>query len=200
MEELSSNIAETLGFLGTGFLMAWVFYGFTAFSRPSQFEQVIQTFIFTLIVQASLELEERLASNFQFLTELFTLSGNVQFLVPTLNSVVLGLIFAFFANTDYFHFLIRKIGLSRETSFPSEWYGVFSKKLNYVVLHLQDGRRLYGWPREWPSDPQSGHFSLEDVSWLDDEKEIKLESVESMLIRVEDVKRVEFIRNIEVSS
>ena len=68
--------------------------------------------------------------------------------------------------------------------------------MTYVVLHLKDERRLYGWPIEWPSDPNKGHFVLELAIWLPDDEsgvEIPLKGVKSIMIDVKDVKWVEFI-------
>jgi hypothetical protein len=61
------------------------------------------------------------------------------------------------------------------------------------VLQLHDGRRIYGWPREWPSDPTQGHFLLEIPSWLDGEKEIPLVGVSAIMVNVQDVRWVEFM-------
>jgi hypothetical protein len=37
----------------------------------------------------------------------------------------------------------------------------------YIVLHLKDGRRIYGWPQQWPSDSSTGHFELMESRWLE---------------------------------
>lgn len=193
MDKVSLSIIETLFFLGNGFLAAWVFYGFTSFTRPSQFEQVVQAFIFTTIIQSVMDVEKDIYNRLEDYVSNEQLSNFFNFLTPTVNAFLIGIMFAFFANTDYFHALFRKLKITRETSFPSEWFGVFSKKLTYIVLHLKDERRIYGWPIEWPSDPKVGHFSLTEVSWLDEERQTHLDSVSSVLIKAQDVKWVEFM-------
>lgn len=193
MDKTTLSILETLLFLGNGFLSAWVFYGFTSFTRPSQFEQVIQAFVFTTVIQSVVTIERSISA--QLVTRIqseYPLSFSF-FTSPTVNAFLVGLVFAFFANTDYFHALFRKLRITRETSYPSEWFGVFSKNVTYVVLHLEDERRIYGWPIEWPSDPTIGHFSLTEVSWLDEGRQISLNTVESVLIKAQDVKWVEFV-------
>jgi hypothetical protein len=67
------------------------------------------------------------------------------------------------------------------------------KNVTYVVLHLKDERRLYGWPIEWPSVPDRGHFLLVQASWLKDTEEIPIKGVKSILIDVNDVRWVEFM-------
>jgi hypothetical protein len=34
-------------------------------------------------------------------------------------------------------------------------------------LHLNDERRIYGWPEEWPSDPRAGYFSIAEAEWIE---------------------------------
>ena len=136
MENLASDLIELLRYLLPNFLSAWVFYGLTPFVKPSQFERIVQALILSLIVQATasilenlppLLLNSRLSKNWNLDTELLNL---------VISAVLVGFVFAYFANRDKFHQIARKIGISKETSYPSEWYGEFSNNVTYVVLHL----------------------------------------------------------------
>ncbi len=193
MENLASDLVQLLRYLLPGFLAAWVFYGFTSFVKPSQFERVVQALIFTLIVQIGVYLYKTAAF---YLSKYWTLGAwdaDTELVVSVVIAAFLGLLFAYFANNDKFHSVIRKIGASKETSYPSEWYGEFSNKVTYVVLHLDGERRLYGWPKEWPSNPEKGHFSIQQASWLIDGKEMPLTGVDTILIPARDVQMVEFM-------
>lgn len=196
MENFAADLVSLLQYLLPGFLSAWIFYGFTSFQKPSQFERVVQALIFTLVVQAGL------AVIYWFGTHLgkvqLDLTKESELLSSVFLAIAIGFLFAFFANTDRFHALVRKLRITKETSYPSEWYGEFSKRVTYVVLHLSGERRIYGWPREWPSSPESGHFSLEQASWLTlENEEIALNDVEAVMIPVKDVTLVEFMRRPE---
>lgn len=194
MEDVGQEVVTLLRYLLPGFLAAWVFYGFTSFQRPSQFERVVQALIFTLLVQP---LAYGMESTLLFLGKkcafgIWTESSELA--AAVISAFGLGAAFAAFANNDLFHKLMRKAHITRETSYPSEWYGVFCSNVTYVVLHLKDKNRIYGWPQEWPSQPGSGHFVLQQASWLDDNnKEIPLTNVSSMLIPASDVTLVEFM-------
>jgi hypothetical protein len=121
-------------------------------------------------------------------------SSEVELLWSISLAFLLGILFSYLANTDHFHKLIRYFGISRETSFPSEWFGAFLKNVTYVVLQLKDERRIYGWPMDWPSTPGMGYFTLREASWLDkDNKEIPIKGVSCVLINSEDVHWVEFM-------
>ena len=64
-----------------------------------------------------------------------------------------------------------------------------------MTLHLVDGRRLYGWPEEWPDQPEKGHFVLDQPQWLLDSGErAPLYKVERFVVSASDVKMVEFIK------
>lgn len=193
MENLATDLITLLRYLLPGFLAAWIFYGFTSYPKPSQFERIVQALIFTLIVQAcvySVKAFLEWAGNYIVLG---LWSAQSEVVTSIVIASFMGFVFAYFANTDKFHAFVRRIGVTRETSFPSEWFGVFSKKVTYVVLHLEDERRIYGWPIEWPSEPGKGHFCLQQASWLVDDSEIRLVGVDSVLIKGEDVKWVEFM-------
>ena len=193
MEGNATDLIPLLQYLLPGFLAAWIFYGFTSHPKPSQFEQVIQALIFTPIVQGSVFCARQalLAMGSVWSMGSWDEQSGVLASIPC--ATVVGFIFAYFANNDRVHALARRLGITKETSFPSEWFGVFSKKVAFIVLQLNDDRRIYGWPIEWPSDPERGHFSLVQASWLDEEAETPLTGVDSVLVKATDVRWVEFM-------
>ncbi len=111
-------------------------------------------------------------------------------------AVVIGLIAAWIANNDVVHQLFRWLHITRETSYPSEWFSSFSRHDGcYVVLHLDGKRRLYGFPTEWPSNPDKGHFRITDGEWLDMEERVPTTTeVAAILLPVSEVEMVEFIK------
>jgi len=52
---------------------------------------------------------------------------------------------------------------------------------------------VYGWPEEWPSQPDIGHFSISEAEWLDKKKRIPLKGVTTILIPADEVALVEFM-------
>lgn len=193
MENFAQGFVALLQYLLPGFLAAWVFYGLTSHPKPSQFERVVQALIFTLVVQAvTYGLGEALhAGGWAVSTAGLDTGSGVA--TSVVSAFVVGAVFAFGANSDLAHRGCRKIGITRETAYPSEWFGAFLKNVTYIVLHFHDERRLYGWPIEWPSEPKQGHFVIQQPSWLTDNGEEPVTGVESILVDVEDVMWVEFM-------
>ena len=193
MEQLAPTVVALLQFLLPGFLAAWVFYAFTSYRKPSEFERVIQALIFTLLTKTLTTLLRvaMLAAGKRI--SVGTWSEESEWLAATAIAFLLGVLFSYLANTDRFHSVVRRLGITRETSFPSEWFGAFLKNITYVVLHLKDERRLYGWPIDWPSSPDFGHFVLVQPSWLDGEEQMPITGVSCIVVSVKDVRWVEFL-------
>ena len=194
----SDNFLAIVTFLLPGFLTAWIFYGLTSHPKPSQFERTVEALIFTFIVQIlviSLHWLFGTQGNTIVLRPYDSISGSVSSL---LLAILFGIILAYFTNNDSFHKQLRKVGFTTRTSHPSEWYYVFSEKVTYVILHLKDGRRLYGWPKEWPVEPGQGQFYIMYPSWITDKaKQIDLPELDGILINTEDVQWVEFVKRDE---
>lgn len=85
--------------------------------------------------------------------------------------------------------------VTAETCHPSQWYTAFlNNKDCYVVLHLMDDRRLYGWPFGWPGQTDKGHFLMQEAEWLVGQERTEPEGVEAILISAHEVRAVEFVK------
>jgi len=193
MDGVAQDTIALLQYLLPGFLAAWVFYALTSFPKPSQFERVVQALIFTLITQALVFAEKILLLQAGRLVQLGTWTADSDLVASAVTGGILGLSASFAANNDTLHRYLRKARITRETSYPSAWYRAFLSGETFVVLHLKDERRIYGWPQEWPSDPTKGHFVLQQTSWLDGTTNIPMDGVDAVLVAVEDVELVEFV-------
>lgn len=199
MSWASSEIVGVFVFLLPGFVAAAVFYSLSSYPKPNEFGQVVQALVFTMVGQL-------IAVGLQQLTIVLGAGlpwpANLEIIVPTLSAVAFALIVVYASNNDTLHGLFRRLRFTRETSYSSEWYSSFAENPNcYIVLHLKDRRRLYGWPEEWPSRPGQGHFRIIEGEWLDvDASNAQNGSQDNnkreffaIIVSVEDVKMVEFI-------
>ena len=188
----SSEVVSVLVFLLPGFVAASVFHSLTSHPEPGIFDRFIQALVFTVIVNAIIVGIS--------LFENITLDESWIPVLAVLISVMLALMTVYWSNNDTMHGILRRLGITKETSYPSEWYSTFWR-LNdcYVVLHLKGERRLYGWPEEWPSQPDRGHFRISDGEWLvkDENGKISTTEVSTILIPANDVEMVEFIKLIK---
>ena len=194
MDIPSESAVALLTFLLPGFISAAILYALTPNPRPSPFESTVLALIFTILVQAGVVI----------VREAFLLVGRLwafgiwnedsRLVSSVLFAGVLGLLLAYWRNHDTIHRLLRRMGITLQTSYASEWYGALFTNTQFVVLHLKGDRRLYGWADRWPSEPTSGHFVISQPQWLTDGAPIDLAQVSTMLVASADVEMVEFVK------
>lgn len=192
MENITKDIITLLHFLLPGFISAWIFYALTSYPKPSQFERIVQALIFTIFVQAMVFFSKATLFLFGRYYYIAVWDNSSSLIWSIACAILFGFLFSYYANNDKLHKIFRDKGITRQSSYASEWFSAFLN-VTYVVLHLNDERRLYGWPLEWPSEPHKGHFLMTDAAWLDGEKEIPLTGVDNILIDAKEVKWVEFM-------
>jgi len=189
MNWASSEAVAILAFLLPGFVAAAIFYSLTSYPRPDAFERIVSALIFTAIGQAITEY------GLSVFAETGGAGGQWRLLASIPVAAALGLGAAVSSNTDTVHRLLRRLRVTRETSYPSEWYSTFAR-LNdnsYIVLHLEGERRLYGYAQEWPGNPNDGHFCITEPEWLEEENKPQKTGVSAILIPASEVTMVEFV-------
>lgn len=198
-ENIPKELIELIIYLMPGFVCAWVFYGLTSHPKPPQFERLIQALIYTFIIRTALiPIEWGLIWIGEEWIVIRAWDQSAQQFTSVVLAIILGGTFAYSVNTDILHQILRKLRLTSRTSHPSEWFYIFSQKVTFVILHLNDGRRLYGWPKEWPIESDKGQFYIMLAAWiLEDGTQLDLPELDGILIATSDVKWVEFLHEQE---
>lgn len=192
---IAKDLPTLVFMLLPGFIAAGIYYTLTAHPKSSEFERVIQALIFTALLKFFTTLLRAMFLFFGKVLALGTWSADVELAWAILLSLPLGLLFAWVVNNDVLHAFMRRRNLTRRTSHPSEWYSAFVGNRRWVILHLTDRRRLYGWPDEWPDQPDKGHFVINEPEWLlDDNQRAPLYQVKAFVLPASEVKMVEFLK------
>ena len=193
MSWASSEVVSVLTFLLPGLVAAAIFGSLTSRPKSTDFDRVFQALMFTIVIQAIAAAIFWCCSHMNWVSSLKNSQAEIVFAV--LIAIALALFTSFMFNHDYLHWVLRRIGVTKETSYSSEWYSSFFKNANrYVVLHLEGERRLYGWPEEWPSQPDKGHFRIAEAEWLDqDGNRTPATGVDVIVVSATEVNMVEFM-------
>ncbi|WP_277761741.1 DUF6338 family protein [Pseudomonas sp. A34-9] len=200
MDDLVKEVIPLLQYLIPGFLSAWIFYSLTAFKRPDTFGQIVQALIFTFVIHGAV-----LGIGAICLwvgSKGFSVGkwdAKVETMWAFVVSVTLGLVSCYLATNDKLHGWLRSRNVTKQTSYPSEWFSIFAQHHRLVTLHLSDERRVFGWPVEWPPESSSGQFVMQNPCWLDAEGAEVPFGAEFLLIDSGKVKWVEFGPKSEVS-
>ncbi|MCS0585554.1 DUF6338 family protein [Massilia pinisoli] len=206
MPEVSKDLIVLLQYLLPGFLVAWICFGVTSHQKPSQFERVVQALIYSLFVHFVVSAERLAAIKIGRWRVLGLWDSESDLFASLVTAIILGTVFSYLINSDRLHRNLRKFGISTRSSHPSEWCTAFDTKKYWIVVHLKDDRRIYGWPHIWPSDPTKGHIMIVHASWLANEPGSENNTTDEnstsqqdmqILIDVVDIKWVEFVVNPE---
>lgn len=195
MESISGEIFTILKYLLPGLLSAWMFHAFTAYPKPSQFERIVLALIFTAFIQAGVYASHHALLFIGEYKSFGVWGSTAQSFWTYLWAITLGITFTIFSNNDKFHALLRFLKITSETSFHCEWYGTFKLNQDFVILHLKDDTKIYGWPSEWPSDPTKGHIVISDPCWVKDDGYEYMPTVKLMMLSISEVKWVQFMQH-----
>ncbi len=193
--ELSAGIISLLVFLLPGFVAAWVFYGLTSHPRPERFERIVEVLIFTFVVQALVPvLKWALLWTGEYVA-ILPWSDETKLVASLAVALVTGSAGTVCANKDIPHRWLRKYGrLTLRRSHPSEWFTAFASIQAQVTLNFKDGRRLQGWPKEWPRSHHAGHFVLQEPAWIYGDGYVELTQTETLIVPASEIESVEFMK------
>lgn len=194
MTWVNTDIIHIFMFLLPGVLAATIFYSITAFIKPPPFGQIFHALAFTAFGQAATSVIQILIR--QSNPDSIWLQSLILAL-PTTTAVLAALILAILINRDLIHKKLRSIGVTRETPYPTIITAFQIYDNCYVILHLKDSRRIFGYVIQWPTTPQDNHLNLTEAQWLshdssnhnpDDPRRIY-----AILISLNDIAFIEFI-------
>jgi hypothetical protein len=196
MELPSSDLFNLFMKLLPGFLAAAAFHALTPYPKRDVFERVVAALIFTLFAQLVVTAIRSICIWIGAIgLSLGAWSVEVELAWGAAAGLTMGVTWAHVVNNGLTHGVLRKLGTTKKTSLPTQWFSAFAQRERYIILQFKDGRRLMGWPLEWPDEPESGHFILERPSWvLDDGTKAAMHQIEVFLISAKDVEAVEFLR------
>lgn len=199
MDMASNDVLVALNYLLPGLVATWAFRRLTPHDKPKDLEAIIEALLFTAAVQSAVILLESLFVWIGLNCCAIGIWNEKSALVTSvLFGLGLGLLSGVAANKDWAHSILRKYGLTKQTSFPSEWYRHLFCEERYVILTMRNGDRIQGWPSEFPNSPEKGHFSLRLAAWLPvDGDPLELKSAECILIPAAEVMYLEFLRTTE---
>ena len=141
----SQAIIDVLTFLLPGFVSAAILHSLTPAPRLIPFERVVQALIFTIVIQAGTSgVKTGLIGIGPQFGSIGVWSEETMIVWSLVLAGLLGVVLAWIDNTDQLHSRLRKLRITHQTSFSSEWYGALSQARGYLVLTTRpfDGLRF----------------------------------------------------------
>lgn len=194
----TADLISLLFKLIPGFLAAAIFHSLTPYPKRDAIDRVITALIFTSFAQLLVSFVRPLLFLVGRCVSIGEWTSESELGWGLVFAALIALGFSFAVNNNYTHSWLFSLKITKKTSFPTQWYSAFHQHEQYMVLHLRGKRRIMGWAREWPDDPDAGHFRLQNFSWVDkDNQEHPGQAGSAILVSVKDVKWVEFLEHPE---
>ncbi len=167
---------QLLLFLIPGLFASMVFNSLVS-RKPhrSDLSQIIEALVYSMVVNAiyaafrqgsaiSIDLDQSSqAINFSYHPiSLFVLLG-LGLVVPIILSV--------FVNKNLHTRALNRLGVSPKSARMSTWEDAFYDFRRYIVIHFEDGRRLYGWPRYYSDATSETYLFIYKPYWIVEDEE-----------------------------
>jgi hypothetical protein len=190
-----SQLIPVLLFLLPGLVSAGIVNALVVRKPKDVFDKVVEALIFTmtnlalfLIIRWALELFPKV----EFDRAVFFTVGNSSLMLGC--SIAVGVLTGAELNNEWLLGKLRDWNITRKTAKPSTWIETFAQSERFVVVHLADDRRIYGWPAFYSDTPKERAIYLEDASWLSEDNTFLNDPRISILLDKESgIKFVEFI-------
>lgn len=108
-------------------------------------------------------------------------------------SIFSALIISFLVNKDLHMMIFRLLKITSLTSRNSTWVDIFEEEQRYILIHLNDGRLIQGYPLYYSTKLEEERIYLINAKWLVDGEYIDLNS-EGILING-NIDMIEFLKN-----
>lgn len=118
--------------------------------------------------------------------------GLVAFVIAA--SVVVPAITGAFIHHDWHTSFFRALRITDKTSRSSVWQDVYTSQKRHVVVHLRDGRRVYGWPMYVSHDPKDSYIYLFQPAWLTTDGTYIETGTHGILICNDTIRMIEFMK------
>ena len=178
------------GFVTTGIIRA-----LTISPENSEFDKVVNALSYSFL---NYMLFAAIGSYSQSPTSFFNPSAPLSqpLNIVLLGGIALGMGFlvSAYKNNDCHKFL-RKIRLTNRSSRPDIWHdSLVEGSAFHVIVTLEDGRRILGWPSRYSDDMGKPALFLTEAAWLVDGDEISTGNEGILLLAPMKIASVEFLR------
>ncbi len=192
-----------------GFACAYIVDKLTIRRKQSDFDKVIEAFLFSLILYLVV------APSFGYTLPLVwnhvATNGFEQYVlhlrwlylaVLAASAAVLAVLYSANINHDWLLKLLRKSGITQRTARSTIWNDAFQDiTASYVLVQLEGSRRIIGYVRYYSDDPEESSLFLEDAAWvMDDGEQQPIPGPGILLTRLSHIESISFLNALQSES
>jgi hypothetical protein len=168
--------------------------------ETSTFEKIIESLLFTFVIYVVISFTytwQPLATATKIGSEVtYSISNDLWLILLTLGyALAFPLILGSIVHHDLHMKFFRWANLTDRTSRDTAWDDVFTDEKRFITLHLEDARRISGWPLYYSNNKDEGFVYLSQAAWLDEKNEYIDSDSHGILISKAKIDLIEFMFN-----
>ncbi len=202
--QLSYEVLNILLFLCPGLLASWVLRLLVYRKESSAFDKVVGALLGSLVIyalcagfghDAAVQMTE--TKHGDVVTRGITYNASaIAWLFGVATALPLLMVYAL--NQDWLGRALRKIRITSQSARATIWLDVFAEYRRYVVVHLADERRVFGWIMHYSNTAEDGFIYLHGPKWLDAKNQyIETNSHGLFLVKRDLIDFIEFLQSPE---
>lgn len=201
MPEFTIQGLAALLILLPGFLTAELVHVLSTRPPRSEFDKVIQAFIYSFLVYVCFS---AVRGRFPITVHVEPGEGATHYLPEfhfwpllelTLIAGLMGVVVAAMMNHDFPLALFQKWGITQRTFRPTVWSDCFRLPTEYVQVELADGRQIIGWLCYFSDTPEDASLYLEDAAWRkEDGTAVPIDGPGILLTKESGIRTVMFLK------
>lgn len=174
---ISFEVLNVLLFLSPGFLWQSILETMVLRRSREISEKIIESLIFSLILYSisSLIFNKMPAKLVSVIVDNNT-TNQVSFdsgkmVLVVILAIVFPILMSYIINNDYHGRLFRFLTVTSRTFRSNIWLDVIKDNQAYVIVNLNNGRRISGWIKNYSNTPEEGRLFLQNPAWVIDDEE-----------------------------
>ena len=111
-------------------------------------------------------------------------------------AILFGVVMGWIHNLDQPLSLLRYFGLTQQSTHATVWQGALYSHRSWIVVHLESGERIVGWPRRFSDTPEESALFLSNAAFVGDGDELsEIQGPGILLTREAQIRMIEFLRD-----
>lgn len=185
----SFEAMQILIFLIPGFISETILNIIVVRKDKSDLGKIVEALIFSLIIYVGFSLLVSkspvsltvVSESKDGASSTFTLhNSGVQYLWLLLFSVILPLAMGCLVTNDLHMKLLRRLHITGKSARESVWLDLFLNNKRSIIVNLEDGRRITGFPEYYSDDPGSQYIYLYKPAWIVYNNDKKIDEIIEM--------------------
>lgn len=199
--QISIETLVIFAYLIPGFVSTAILNAIIVRRSKDSFGQVVEALVFSFAIYALISIYTggspvELDATIVGQTTTYMTTYNPRVIIPVFTlALILPLILGASITNDWHMILLRKIKVTHKTARESVWLDVFTDQRRRIIVNLDDGTRVFGWPLYYSDTPEEGKVYLYRPAYLTKDGKTQPLPIHGLfLVKQQKIASIEFLK------